>query len=164
MKYPVRNFPAPQLPPRIPFTHEAYEKLQQDFDRLTEERKEIMIRLKTAREMGDLSENGAYIYAKFELGSVGRQLRELRHLLDNGDVIQKKAGSSTVQFGCSVTVRKEHEEITYQMVSMHESNLLAKKLSIESPLGKALLDKKVGDTVSVETPRGNTTYTILKIE
>ena len=82
--------PIPKIP-TIPFTLEAYQQLQADFDRLSQDRKDVMVRLQTAREMGDLSENGAYIYAKFELGSINRQLAQLRHLLKNGKVVEKPA-------------------------------------------------------------------------
>jgi transcription elongation factor GreA len=149
---------------KIPFTREAYEKLQSDFDRLTAERAEVMVRLQTAREMGDLSENGAYHYAKFELGSINRQLARLKHLLENGEVIEKKAESNSVEFGCSVTLQNEAgKEITYTIVSLHESDLLQRKLSTESPLGQALLGKKVGEKVTVQTPTGEVVYTVKKI-
>jgi len=158
----ISSFPEPEKIPPIPFTAEAYENLQKEFDRLTNERKEVMIRLQTAREMGDLSENGAYIYAKFELGSLNRQLAQTRHLLKNGFVVKKTLGN-TVQFGCSVTVTSNKKEITFLIVSMHESNLAEHKLSTESPIGSALLGKKVGDTVKVQVPNGEVQYTILKI-
>ncbi len=147
----------------IPFTPDAYAKMEHEVQRLSTERVEVMARLKTAREMGDLSENGAYQYAKFELGNITRQLRELNHLLAHGKVTTKTVGSTVVEFGSTVTVLKDGEEITYMMVSMHESDLKTNKLSIEGPLGKALLSKKVGDEVEVETPRGVTKYTITKI-
>ncbi len=151
------------LQPQIPFTKSAYQKLQQDFNRLTEERAEVMKRLQTAREMGDLSENGAYIYAKFELGSIGRQLSSLKHLLTQGVVIEKASDNNTVGFGCTVTLQTDKKEITYTLVSQHESNLAERKLSTESPLGQQIIGKKVGATVVVEAPAGKTTYTIIKI-
>ncbi len=156
--------PQPEEIPPIPFTADAFQKLKNDLDRLNITRKEVMIRLQTAREMGDLSENGAYIYAKFELGSLNRQLAQVRHLLKHGFVV-KKSNGNTVDFGCSVTVENQRgKEITYLIVSMHESNLAERKLSIESPIGSALLGKKVGDKVTVEVPSGEVTYIIKKIE
>ncbi len=154
--------PIPKIP-TIPFTLEAYQQLQADFDRLSKDRKDVMVRLQTAREMGDLSENGAYIYAKFELGSINRQLAQLRHLLKNGKVVEKPADSSVVGFGSSVTLAINKKETTYTLVSMHESNLANHKLSIESPIGSAILGKKVGETVLVEVPNGSVAYTIIKI-
>jgi transcription elongation factor GreA len=148
---------------KIPFTQDAYQKLQQDFDRLTTERSEVMKRLQTAREMGDLSENGAYIYAKFELGSIGRQLSSLKHLLTQGVVVQKNTNSNTISFGCTVTLQTGQKEVTFTLVSQHESNLAERKLSTESPLGQQILGKRVGEIVVVHAPSGMTTYTIMKI-
>jgi transcription elongation factor GreA len=163
----VKKF-IPTIPviPQIPFTGSAYQKLQLDFDRLTQERKEVMIRLQTAREMGDLSENGAYIYAKQELGSVNRQLAQLRHLLQNGVVVEKKNNTDTVEFGCTVTLKNNNpnaKEISYTIVSMHESNLAERKLSTDSPIGKAIMGKKVGDVITVTIPSGEVQYTIIEI-
>lgn len=149
---------------KIPFTPDAYQKLQADFDRLTEERKQVMVRLQTAREMGDLSENGAYKYAKFELGSIGRQLRQLRYLLSNGYVQAKTGNSTQVEFGCTVSLKLGTKEVTYLMVSQHESNPSQGKISIESPLGIALMGKKAGETGVFKAPNGDIPFSILKIE
>jgi len=153
----------PDPVPVIPFTLEAYQQLQIDVDRLSNERKEAMIRLQTAREMGDLSENGAYIYAKFELGSLNRQLAQLRHLLKNGQVVQKQTNALVVGFGSTVTLLQGKKEIAFTIVSMHESNLSLRKLSLESPIGSALMGRGVGEDVHVETPNGKVAYTIIKI-
>lgn len=148
----------------IPFTKTAYEKLQFNFDRLTQERKEVIVRLQTAREMGDLSENGAYIYAKRELGSIGRQLRELRYLLENGFVQASKLSHDQVEFGCRVTLKGEKGEVEYLIVSKHESNPAERKLSTDSPIGQAIMNKKVGDSVKIAVPAGEASYQVIKIE
>jgi len=148
----------------IPFTQAAYEQLQLKFDRLTKERAEVIIRLQTAREMGDLSENGAYIYAKRELGSIGRQLRELKYLLTNGFIQESTAGHDRVEFGCRVTLKNDRGQVTYLIVSKHESNLVEHKLSTDSPLGQALVGKKVGEVIKVIVPQGLVDYQIIKIE
>ncbi len=147
----------------IPFTPQAYAQLQADRARLQKEREETIVRLQTAREMGDLSENGAYKYAKFELGSIGRQLRQINHLLKEGAVI-KPTTHNRVEFGSSVTLDGARGEQTFLMVSEHESNPKEFKLAMTSPIGTAILGKVVGDVVTVETPRGEASYTILKIE
>ncbi len=153
----------PSQEPKIPFTQEAYEKMQQDFERFTLERAEVMERLKIAREMGDLSENGAYRYAKFELGNIGRQLRQLEYLLKHGEVVVAQE-YDRVGFGTAVTVLSgDDKEVTYLIVSKHESNPKAGKLSMESPIGRALLGKKVGESVSVDIPAGAVTYRIVQI-
>ncbi len=148
---------------RIPFTREAYEKMQADQAVLQKELGEIKIRLQAAREMGDLSENGAYHYAKFELGRVYRELKRLGNLLKVGQIIERKSGSEKVEFGCSVTLLRDGVESTYTMVSLHESDPKEHKLSIESPLGKALLGKYVNDEVEFETPGGIKSYIISRI-
>jgi transcription elongation factor GreA len=147
----------------IPFTPAAYQKLQDDFDRLNQEREDLLKRLQIAREMGDLSENAAYKYAKIELGTNGKELGRLRHLLKVGVVVQRKAVYDVVDFGCTVTITDGKKEKSYMIVSIHESNPVEGKLSTDSPIGNALMGKKVGDKVNVTIPAGEVTYTILKI-
>jgi len=148
---------------KIPFTRAAYEDMQQNLQRLLIERKAVMGRLQVARDMGDLSENGAYHYAKFELGSIGRQLRELHHLIDNGEIVEKNDKSAVIEFGSQVTLKLGAKSIQYLLVSLHESNPAQGKLSFESPLGQALLGKKVGDLVSVSAPAGVIKYQIADV-
>ncbi len=150
--------------PTIPFTAQAYADNQAEYDRLKNLRVEVMERLKAAREMGDLSENGAYKYAKFELGDIGRRMRHLKHLLINGYVAEASSDSSTVDFGRKVKLQSGNSEFTFFLVSEHESDLSHNKLSINSPIGRAIVGKKMGDTVTVETPRGTSAYTILEIQ
>ena len=131
-------------------------------------RKEVMERLVTAREMGDLSENGAYKYAKFELGSIGRQLKRFRGLLENGfPVIQTKGlPSGSVDFGSWVTVQKNdgsNKELKFCIVSKHESEPVAQKIAYSSPMGKAVMRKKAGEVITVATPAGDVSYTILAV-
>lgn len=150
-------------PQSIPFTQDAYEKIKSDVKKLQQERVEIMERLKTAREMGDLSENGAYKYAKFELGRVSRQLRDLKHLLTHGVVTQKANNTSQVDFGSTVTIQNPDQELTFTLVSEHESDLSAQKLSMTSPIGSALMGKSVGDTITIDAPAGSISYTIIQL-
>ncbi len=147
----------------IPFTPAAYQKLQDDFQKLTNERGEVMKRLQTAREMGDLSENGAYKYAKIELGTIHRELGRLRHLLKNGQVIQRKTSYDEVDFGCTVTITNGQKEQSYIVVSIHESDPLHGKLSTDSPIGAALMGKKVGEEIVVKVPAGEVRYKIVRI-
>lgn len=154
----------PKIKPTIPFTQAAYTKNQQEFDRLTRLRKEVIERLKVAREMGDLSENGAYTAAKFELGSIGRQLRQLKHLLIHGYVATTNAANDTADFGKKITVTDGSSSYTFQLVSEFESNLAEQKLSLESPIGKAVFGNKVNDVVNVQSPSGEKKYTITAIE
>lgn len=148
----------------IPLTQAAFDKYKADIARLMAEKKELQKRVNIAREMGDLSENGAYKYAKIELGSVNKQLRDIHQLLDEAVITAPKANSNIVEFGSKVNISDGNTQETYTIVSMYESDLSKKLLSQESPIGAALLGKKKGDTVQVTTPAGTTTYTILSIE
>jgi transcription elongation factor GreA len=150
-------------PVRIPFTAQAYAKNQAEFTRLTELRKVVVERLQTAREMGDLSENGAYHAAKFELGSIGRQLRELRHMLFNGYVPTIVANDGVADFGRTITLKNDEKEFSFILVSEYESDPKLGKLSLKSPIGAAVKGKKIGDTVEVETPKGMMKYIIQHI-
>jgi transcription elongation factor GreA len=151
-------------PPTIPFTAEAYAEKQAEFNRLTKLRVEVMARLNTAREMGDLSENGAYKYAKFELGDIGRRLRALKHVLENGYVAKVDAQTSTAEFGKTITITDGTSPMIFFLVSEYESDLTQNKLSVNSPIGKVAVGKKVGERFSVETPRGTVEYTIIEIK
>ncbi len=150
------------LPARIPFTKEAYEKLQSDLDRLTKYREEVVVRLTTAREMGDLSENGAYRYAKMELGDISRQMRQLKYQLRFG-FVPPKSTSGIIGFGNTVTLEGKDKSLSFMLVSKHESNPEEHKLSTESPIGKAILGKKAGDEIVVMLPAGEIKYKITKV-
>jgi transcription elongation factor GreA len=155
--------PIIQIPP-IPFTAEAYQAMEQERQKLLALREEVLVRLKVAREMGDLSENGAYKYAKFELGNIGRRLRELNHLLEHGVVTEKKSHNGHIDFGSQVTVESGEKQLTFTLVSEYESNPTRQKLSIQSPLGSALMGRQVGETVTVPTPSGEMHYKILQVQ
>lgn len=151
--------------PTIPFTAGAFAKLKAEKDRLTKLRVEVMARLKEAREQGDLSENGAYTYAKFELGAIGRQLRTLNHQITNGFVAEKPTNSATAQFGSTITLTNlaNQQRMTFQLVSQFESDPTQHKLSVDSPIGQAVLGKKVGETIHATLPRGTAQFNITKI-
>jgi len=152
-----------KITPTIPFTAAAYAQNQAEFERLTQQRVEVMERLKAAREMGDLSENGAYKYAKFELGDIGRRLRYLKHVLTHGYVAEAATSTQTVAFGRTVVLESDGVEYTFLLVSEHESDFAQQKLATSSPLGKAIMGKTVGEQVQVDTPRGPSNYKIMRI-
>src|SRR3989304_1412198 len=141
----------------IPFTRTGYDKLIVERARLQQKRAETVVRVQTAREMGDLSENGAYKYGRMELGDIGRQLRELSFLLKNA-VVTPAQKNGTVGFGSVVTVTAPTGTKTFTMVSEYESDPLENRLSMTGPLGQAPLGKKEGDKVSVVVPPGKVTY------
>ena len=154
------NLPVPK---KIPFTKEGFEKNKKDNQILLEKRKEILVRLQRAREMGDLSENGAYKAARFELSATDRELRRLKYLLRFGVVTEKK-NNERVDFGSTVTVFDGKEKFIFTIVSGYESNPTSQKLSVESPIGKALIGKRAGEKIFVNTPEGVNEYNIVKIE
>lgn len=147
------------IPEKLPFTKEGYEKVKRDYQKLTEKRKEILVRLQAAREMGDLSENGAYTSAKFELRSTDRELRRLKFLIRFGE-ISEADNKGIISFGTTVVLNDGKDQFTYKMVGQFESNPSENKLSINSPLGKMLMGKKAGDVVELRTLDGVFRYTI----
>lgn len=150
-------------PNQISFTPAAINQMQLDYQKYQQERAEVMERLKTAREMGDLSENGAYKYAKFELGRINRQLRYLSSMLEKAVAQEHPLDSQVVGFGSRVTVTSDTQQHNFIMVSQFESDFAANKLSLQSPLGVALAGKRVGDRISVDTPSGILHYTIIEL-
>lgn len=154
----------PPKPAAIPFTKAGFDELKTKLTTLTRKREEVIVRLQTAREMGDLSENAAYKAARFELGGIDRELRRVNYLLKVGVVEYLKPQNGLIGFGSLVTVKNAATEMTFMLVSGHESNPSEQKLSTDSPLGKSLLGKKAGDTITVSAPGGDTTYTIVKVE
>ena len=153
---------------KIPFTPEKYREMQKKVADLEALREVVMERLVTAREMGDLSENGAYKYAKFELGDIGRQLKRFKRLLADGFPAPKHTGpKGNADFGSQVTIEKcddSKKQISFTIVSKHESDPTQGKLAYTSPMGKAVMRRNVGDTVSVITPGGVVEFTLLEIK
>ena len=149
-------------PSPIPLTQEGFDKAKADYDVLQIKREEVLVRLQAAREQGDLSENGAYTAAKFELGNVDRELRRLGYLIKYG-VVTENANTGSIGFGSTVTLEKDDKQITFTLVSLYESDPATKKLSEQSPFGKAVIGKKVGQTVTVQAPAGDTSWKIIKV-
>lgn len=148
-------------------TEEGKEKLQKELEELEgPKRQEIARRLKSAIEMGDLSENADYINAKEDQGFIEGKIQEIKHILHNATVVEKSEnGRDTVGVGSTVTVKENgHSPETYYVVGSKEADPIEHKISHASPIGKALLDKKVGECVTVDTPGGEIKLEILKIE
>ena len=129
-------------------------------------RKEVAGKIKEAREQGDLSENAEYDAAKDEQRDIEARIEELEKILKNAEVVvEEEADLDKVSIGCSVKILdcEFEEELEYKIVGSTEANSLKGKISNESPVGKALLGKQVGDTVTVETPAGEFSYKVLSI-
>lgn len=148
--------------PTIPLSASALEKKKQELLTLLALKKEVMGRLIVAREMGDLSENGAYRAAKFELGGIGRRLREINHIISNA-YVPVRDPSATASFGKKVTLKNENKTLTFTLVGEYEADPEEMKFSFESPLGKAVAGKKVGDSVVIRSPNGEVHYLLVEI-
>lgn len=146
----------------IPLTAAFYQQQKDKLAQLLKTKRELQVRLKDAREMGDLSENGAYKYAKIELGSIGKQLQQVDFLLKHGFVAQP-THSSSIGFGSVVTLGTGKGQVVYTILSEYEANPSHGSISLKSPLGKLLIDKKVGDEVVLEQPGRSMAYTILSV-
>lgn len=151
-------------PSRIPFTPEGYTQLEQKMAELTQKRKGAIVALRTAREMGDLSENGAYKAARFELSGIDRELRKLTFQKRYAVIVSPSQTQGIVDFGKRITLKDNISEMTVTLVGSYESDPSTGKVSIYSPLGKAMTGKHVGDTVTVHAPAGTRTYIIKHIE
>lgn len=144
---------------------EGYNKLKDELTLLTTiKRKEIAERIERAKELGDLSENAEYSEAKDAQALNEGRILELTNTLKNVTVVQHDDSSGQVVMGSKVTVKSNDKEKQYTIVSFNEADPLNGKISNESPLGVAFLNKKKGDAVEVETPKGLVKYKILKIE
>ncbi len=151
-----------RTPSRIPFTQEGYDKLLEEKKKLISERPEAVDHLRKAREMGDLSENGYYKASRAKLSSLDARLRHLEKLIRFGKVVQS-ANTGFIDIGSIVTIIDGGKEATYTIVGGYESDPSKGTISYLSPLGKALMGKKGGDTVDVKTPTGTRTIQILAI-
>lgn len=130
-------------------------------------RKEVAQKIKEAREQGDLSENAEYNAAKDEQRDIELRIEELEKLLKNAEVIvEEEIDLDKINIGCKVKVFDEEykEEMEFYIVGSTEANSLQNKISNESPVGKALIGKKAGDIVSVETQAGTIQYKVLEIQ
>ena len=148
-------------------TYEGLKKLEDQLENLkVVRRKEVSQKIKEAREQGDLSENAEYDAAKDEQRDIEARIEELEKILKNAEVVvEEEADLDKVSIGCSVKILdcEFDEELEYKIVGSTEANSLKGKISNESPVGKALLGKQVGDTVTVETPAGEFSYKVLSI-
>lgn len=143
-------------------TNEGKQELEAELEQLKGRRGAIAEKIAEARDYGDLSENAEYDAAREEQGLVESRIAEIEDILLNADII--KAGkSSEVGLGSKVELKSGKKTITYTVVGPVEADPLQGKISNESPIGVALFGKKVGDTITVETPKGALRYTIASL-
>jgi len=143
-------------------TQAGIDELKAELVTLQAKRVETAEAIKTAREMGDLSENAEYQAARQDQERNDARIDEIEHILANVEVIKGGKGKS-VGLGSTVTLEGGKKNLVLQVVGTIEADPLAKKISDESPIGKALLGKKEGDDVEITTPAGTTPYKIAAI-
>jgi transcription elongation factor GreA len=153
---------------KIPMTAEGLAPLKVELQQLKSvERHAVIKQIAEAREHGDLSENAEYHAARERQSFIEGRISELEDIISRADVIDlSKLSGTTVRFGASVTVSDvdSDDEITYQLVGPYEADLKKNKISVQSPLGRALIGKTVGDTAEVSAPGGAKGYEVLKVK
>jgi transcription elongation factor GreA len=147
----------------IPFTRKGFEELKKQLENEISKRPEAVRQLTRGREMGDLSENGLYKAAKQELNDIDRQVRFLKNLVKYGKPITP-ANNINVQIGHAVLVKTQTGEKEFLVVGEYEADPSENKISNKSPLGYNLMGKKVGEEISIKTPKGYITYIIKSIK
>lgn len=143
-------------------TQAGIDELKSELETLRAKRIVTAEAIKVARELGDLSENAEYQSARQEQERTDGRIDEIEHILANVEVIKSK-GASEVGLGSTVTLKGGKKDLVLQVVGTIEADPLARKISDESPIGKALIGKKQGDTVEIVLPAGANTYTISSI-
>lgn len=146
----------------IRYTQEGYDNLLLEEKDLTAKRISAVVEVKRTREMGDLSENSAYRAAKWQLGGIDRRLRQIKNLLDKAFVVQSR-NDGYIGIGSYVELEVNSEKVKYEVVGGMESDIRNGKISERSPLGKALIGRRKGETVNVFTPSGLAEYKIVDI-
>jgi transcription elongation factor GreA len=143
---------------------EGLAKLKAELDDLTNvKRPEIAQRIHDAKEYGDVTENAEYEDAKNEQAFVEGRIQALTAIIKNAVIIEENHSRTFVQIGSTVTIEGDNGKETYTIVGSAEAAPDMKRISNESPVGRALLGKKKGDAVTVSVPRGDSTYTIISI-
>ena len=153
---------------RVPMTIEGYRSLEEELQRLkSQERPRIIQAIAEARSHGDLSENAEYHAAKEQQGLNEARVADIEDRISRADVIDtSKLSGNTIKFGATVTLVDEDtdEKVKYKIVGDLEANVRDGKISISSPIARALIGKSKGDTAEVTTPKGARSYEVLKIE
>ena len=149
---------------KVLLTSEGLEKIKKEYEELiSERRKEIALRIQNARALGDLSENAEYDSAREEQAQLEGRVAELEETMKRAEVVKNNKCSVEVGVGCHVRVHLEGKNEEFHIVGAPEADPGSGKISHESPLGQALLGKKVGDKIEVDAPVGKLIYKILDI-
>ncbi|MBE9580616.1 MAG: transcription elongation factor GreA [Proteobacteria bacterium] len=152
---------------RIPITKVGYEALKEQVRHLKRvERPEVIRAIAEARAHGDLSENAEYDAAKERQGFVEGKISDFEYKIANADVIDTKTvRTDCVVFGCTVVLENSEteEEVQYQLVGSDESDVSRRRISFSSPIGRAMIGKRVGDAIVVQAPGGRRQYELIDI-
>jgi len=151
---------------KIYLTKEGLAELKKEYDQLVNvKRPEVLARVTQARNMGDLSENAEYVASREELTFIDGRIDELEIILKQAIVIREaKTSNSAVKLGSTVILHSNGKKEIFTVVGEWEADPTNKKISHESPLGKVLLGKKVGEKVQVEAPAGKIIYSIVSVK
>lgn len=144
-------------------TQSGADELKGELTELMAQRGPIADRIRQARELGDLSENAEYQSAREEQDRLETRIGELKHVLQNMEIIKKPKTDGKVRLGSNVTLKNNGKTKKYQVVGTMEADPGAGKISDESPIGKALLGKNEGESVQIKTPADTTNYKIVDI-
>ena len=145
-------------------TPEGLAKLKKEYEEIKNVKlKEVAVRIKDAKDLGDLSENAEYHEAKNEQAFMYSRMLDLEHKIKGAQIIEKCQAPNFVGAGCTVDVESEGEKMSLTLVGSDESDPINGKISIDSPIGSALSGHKKGETVIISTPGGKTEYKILNI-
>jgi transcription elongation factor GreA len=152
---------------KIPMTADGFQRLEEELRHLKQtERPAVIRQIAEAREHGDLSENAEYHAARERQSFIEGRVGELEDKISRAEIIDvSKLSGKQIKFGATITVVDEDtdEKNSYQIVGPDEADIREKRLSITSPLARAVIGKKVGDTVEVTTPNGSKSYEIVKV-
>jgi len=150
---------------KIQLTQKGFNDLQLELEDLIKNKKSKAIdRLSKARSMGDLKENSEYTAAKEELALVEGRIQEINNVLSNAEVTLMYKAGNKIEIGSTVTVDINGQKDTFQIVGEFEADPMNKKLSQNSPIGQALIDKKIGDLIEINIPAGKIQYKIVEIK
>ncbi len=155
---------------KFPMTREGFENMQAELEKLKEEKPSVIQAISDARDQGDLSENAEYHAARERLGFIEGRIIEIESKLSHAEVIEvKNLSGDSVIFGATVTLSMLSDnngevEYVYKVVGEYEADVSKQLISTSSPLGSALIGKKVGEYVEVTVPNGEKLYKIVKIE
>ena len=153
---------------KVPLTSEGYVKLQIEHkDYVNTRRPKIIEAIAEARSHGDLSENAEYQYAKEQQSLIEGKISELESIIANAEIIDvSKLSGNEIKFGAKIKIKDEetNEEFTYQIVGEYESDIENKKISVISPLARALIGKSKNDSVEVNSPKGTKIYTVISFK